>query len=77
MIYNKHRYINNDQEFQIVRILCTWNKIFSVFYVTVADIRNVFMKYNNINKINIALDTLAEKWQANISSGEIYIYANK
>ena len=61
--------ISNDTEFQIVRILCTWNKVFSVFYVNIADIRNLFLKIKNINKINIALDSLALKWETNINSG--------
>jgi len=56
--------------------LTTWNKVFSVLYVTIADVRNVFQKINNINKVNNIINTLSAKWVSNINSGKKIIIKN-
>ena len=66
----KFNFLGNDNDFQIVRIKTSWNKSLSVFYITVADCRNVFLKLNNINKLNSILDTLAQKWKSNLNPGK-------
>jgi hypothetical protein len=55
--------------FSPVRILSTWCKSFSIFYITFADIRHLAMKLNK-SKINTILNTLASKWETDSS---IYI----
>ena len=46
----------DENSFAPVRILTTWNKAFSVFYTTVADVRGLYVKLNNKQKINFALN---------------------
>ena len=50
-----------ENKLHIVRILTSWSKNASIFYVTVADIR----KFNtqNINKLNKVIDVLAKNWK--------------
>ena len=54
--------IGNEKEFGIVRILCTFNRKFSIFYASVADVRSLNGKFNGQKKINEILNSLAEKW---------------
>ena len=54
--------IENEKEFGIVRILCSFNRNFSIFYCSVADVRNLKEKFYNYNKVNDILNCLAEKW---------------
>ena len=50
-----------ENKFHIVRILSTWSKNASIFYVTVADIRRFNTK--NVNKLNKVIDILAKNWK--------------
>ena len=50
-----------ENKFYIVRILNTWSKNASIFYVTVADVRKY--KSQSINKINKVIDILAKNWK--------------
>ena len=54
--------IGNEKEFGIVRILCTFNRKFSIFYASVADVRSLNGKFNNQKRIEDILNSLAEKW---------------
>jgi alpha-tubulin suppressor-like RCC1 family protein len=55
-----------ENKFYIVRILSSWSKNASIFYVTVADVRR--FKAQNINKINKVIDVLAKNWKDENSS---------
>ena len=61
-IYEKNPDISNEKDFSIVRILCSYSIYKSVFYASVADVRNLYSKYKNQQRINEILDTLAENW---------------
>ncbi len=50
-----------ENKFFIVRILNSWSKNASIFYVTVADTREY--KSENINKINKVIDILIKNWK--------------
>ena len=63
IIIIKHPELSNDTSFQVVRILCTWNKCFSVLYATIADVRSLYIGMKNMNKINSILNTLSTKWE--------------
>ena len=52
-------------EFYVVRINSTWNKIMSFFYATIAD-TSLLKNMNNL-KINNILNTLNSKWDRNTS----------
>jgi hypothetical protein len=44
-----------------------WNKTFSIFYASVADIRLINSKLKNKQKLNTILNTLAGKWDNELS----------
>ena len=50
-----------ENKFHIVRILTSWSKNASIFYVTVADIRRFNTK--NINKLNKVIEVLSKNWK--------------
>ena len=50
-----------ENNFHIVRILNSWSRNASIFYVTVADVRR--FKSQNINKINRIIDILIKNWK--------------
>ena len=50
-----------ENKFHIVRILTSWSKNASIFYVTVADIRRFNTK--NIHKLNKVIDVLSKNWK--------------
>lgn len=52
--------LRNETENSVVRILNTWNKSFSIFYVTIAD--STMLKNVTITKLNQILNNLASKW---------------
>lgn len=56
--------VADDNSFSPVRILTTWNKSFSLFYCTFADIRMIQEKIKNKQKIISILNTLASKWDS-------------
>ena len=58
----KNSEIGNEKEFGIVRILCTFNRKFSIFYASVADVRSLNGKFNNHKRVDEILNSLAEKW---------------
>jgi len=57
---NKLPELKNEKEFSIVKIMNTWNKSFSLFYVTIAD--STMLKNVKITQLNVILNTLASKW---------------
>ena len=61
-IFEKNSDISNDLEFSVVRIMSTYSLYKSIFYASIADVRNIFSKYKNQHKINEILDILAENW---------------
>ncbi len=56
--------VADENLFSVVRILTTWNKSFSIFYCTFADIRMIQEKIKNKQKIFSILNTLATKWES-------------
>jgi len=52
--------LKNENEFSVVRIMNTWNKSLSVFFVTIADSRKA-KNVSGIKLVNI-LNNLASKW---------------
>ena len=60
MKLNKLPELKNEKEFSIVKIMNTWNKSFSLFYVTIAD--STMLKNVKITQLNVILNTLASKW---------------
>ena len=58
----KNSDILNENEFSIVRILCSYSLYKSVFYASIADVRNLYSKFKNQQRINEILDILAENW---------------
>ena len=50
-----------ENQFHIIRILSTWSKNASIFYVTIADIRR--FKTQNISKINKVIEVLSKNWK--------------
>ena len=54
--------ITNENEFSIVRILCSYSLYKSIFYASIADVRNIYSKYKSKQRINEILDILAENW---------------
>ena len=61
-LYEKNNDILNENEFSIVRILCSYSLYKSVFYASIADVRNLYSKFKNQQRINEILDILAENW---------------
>ena len=66
------REISNENSFTPVRILSSWNQNMSIFYATIADIRSLKNKIDNVSKIGKILSTLVSKWN-NESSKLLYI----
>ena len=71
-IGKKSREISNENSFTPVRILSSWNQNMSIFYATIADIRSLKNKIDNVSKIGKILSTLVSKWN-NESSKLLYI----
>ena len=64
-----------ENKFFIVRVLNSWSKNSSIFYVTVADTREY--KSENINKINKVIDVLIKNWKdENATCPKIYTISN-
>ena len=61
-IFEKNQDISNEKEFSVVRILTTYSKYKSIFYASIADVRNLYSKYKSQQRINEILDILAENW---------------
>ena len=58
----KNEEISEGNEFSIVKIWCTYSLYKSVFYASIADIRNILTKFKSQYKIKEILDILAENW---------------
>lgn len=71
-IAKKSKEISNENSFTPVRILCSWNQNMSIFYATIADIRSLKNKIDNVSKIGKILNTLVSKWN-NESSNILYL----
>lgn len=42
--------------------MTSWNRSFSLFYISFADIKQIQSTYKNTHKINVIINQLAEKW---------------
>lgn len=42
--------------------MTSWNRCFSLFYISFADIRQIQQTYRNTYKINVLINQLAERW---------------
>jgi len=62
IIKNKCSEIYNEYQFCPVRILMSWNKNTSIFYVTFADIRLVYNQLKNIHKVWKIIEQLSKNW---------------
>ena len=62
IIKNKCVEISNEYQFCPVRILMSWNKNASIFYVTFADIRLVYNQIKNIHKVWKIVEQLSKNW---------------
>ena len=63
--------LKNENGFSVVKIMNTWNKSFSIFYVTIAD--STMLKNVKITQLNVILNNLASKWDSK-SSNFFFIY---
>ena len=61
-INEKNSDISNEKEFSIVRILSSYSIYKSIFYASVADVRNLYSKYKSQQRIDEVLDILAGNW---------------
>ena len=59
---DKNLEVSNNQKFSPVRLLCCWNRGFSIFYVTFADIREITEKTKNKNVVDGILYKLSKNW---------------
>ena len=72
-IEEKNNEYGNKNDFIPVKINAKWNKLFSVFYVNFADIRNISVKIEDrnhkykIKKLKYILSTMSSKWLVNSS----------
>ena len=63
IIKNKSNEISDEYKFCPVKIQVTWNKNASIFYITFADIRLVYNKLKNINKVWKIIGQLSKNWK--------------
>ena len=61
-MFEKNSDISNEKEFSIVRIMSSYSKYKSIFYGSVADVRNLYSKYKCQQRIDEILDILAQRW---------------
>ena len=61
-LIEKNTDISNEKEFSIVRIMSSYSIYKSIFYASVADVRNIYSKYKSHQRINEILDILSENW---------------
>ena len=61
-LIEKNSDISNEKEFSIVRIMSSYSIYKSIFYASIADVRNIYSKYKSHQRINEILDILAEYW---------------
>ena len=61
-IKEKNEEISDDSEFSVVKIWCSFSLYKSVFYASVADVRNILTKFKSRGKIKEILNILAERW---------------
>ena len=58
----KNQEISQDNEFSIVKIWCSFSLYKSIFYASLADVRNISTKFKSQQKIKEILNILAENW---------------
>ena len=58
----KNQEITEENEFSVVKIWCSYSLYKSVFYASVADVRNILTKFKSQHKIKEILNILAENW---------------
>ena len=63
IVKNKLNEISDEYKFCHVKIQVTWNKNASIFYITFADIRLVYNKLKNINKVWKIIGQLSKNWK--------------
>ena len=58
----KNQEISDVNEFSVVKIWCSYSLYKSVFYTSIADLRNISTKFKSKQKIKEILNILAENW---------------
>ena len=61
-IIENNEEISNKKEFYIVKIWNSFSLYKSILYASVADVRNIYTKFQNQLKIKEILNILAENW---------------
>ena len=61
-LIEKNEEISNENEFAIVKIWCSYSLYKSIFYASIADIRNISTKFKSKQKIKEILSILSESW---------------
>ena len=61
-LLEKNQEIKDENEYSIVKIWCSYSLYKSVFYASIADIRNISTKFKSKQKIKEILNLLAENW---------------
>ena len=64
-LFKKNGDVCDERGFLPVKIWTAYSRNKTIFYATFADIRNLYNKFNNIEKIKNIAFTLAEKWVSN------------
>lgn len=62
-VYEKYPEFSNESNYSFVKIYCTWNKFFSILFITIADSTTVNQK--EVFKTNRLLNEIAQKWNGN------------
>ena len=71
LISEKNNEYGNKNEFIPVKINAKWNKLFSIFYINFADIRNISVKIEDQNrkfklkKIKYIINAISSNWLIN------------
>ena len=61
-LMEKNQEISNENEFSVVKIWCTFSLYKSIFYASIADIRNISTKFKSKQKIKEILNILSINW---------------
>ena len=61
-LIEKNEEISDENEFSVVKIWCSYSLYKSIFYASIADIRNISTKFKNRQKIKEILNILSVNW---------------
>lgn len=54
--------LSNESRFSILKISCSWNRMVSLFYATIADLKCLYDSDVKMSEINGLVNTIANKW---------------